>query len=145
MRVMVLTILILLCSYLCGNAQLPTVGFDNTVVWRLDSVDVKELTASGEAIAITYDTLAFANTIDCIYPTIEISKERCFFRHGKSYIRPDTFDVSDLGKLKFRFGKTNQFVEFDCILEDKTMYLKRWYDGKDSSTYKLIELKYLIK
>jgi len=145
LQCIILLVFIGLCCGLSALAQSNDVDTSLINVWKLDSVDIKELTVSGNAVTIPYDTLAFANTIDCIYPQVELSAERCVFGYDTTTVRPDTFDIKDAGKLKFRFGGSEESIEFDAFIQDKTMYLRRWYVGKDDATFKVVELKYIIR
>jgi hypothetical protein len=130
-----------ICLFATAKATKPDSINVNTLegVWVLDSVNIKQITKSGDTIAVPYVKKTYANTTDCVFPVLKLEKEQCII--GDTEMIPNYSIKNDTIILWFTAP-----VEFKCTISSgKTLTMIRQYSnyGNNEVDSILLNLVYI--
>jgi hypothetical protein len=111
-------------------------------LWKLDSVEIKQITSKGDTVLLPYNPAVYANLTDCIYPILEIRKETGF-------IGDDNLTT----KLDFKYEVNNNRImlwitavvsaEFEYTFQsDNSIIMLRKYSNYNNDAENLVRLFY---
>jgi hypothetical protein len=115
------------------NTKLPELKGE----WKLDSIDIKQITSDGDTISLPYSEDVYKNSEDCIFPILKIEEEQCVFKAGndieytlKYTVNDNTFTLWYTALVIFKYAKS-----------ENTLLLSRQYSKRDSDD-KIISISY---
>jgi hypothetical protein len=112
--------------------------------WKLDSVDIKQITEKGDSISLPYSKEEYMNSADCIFPVLKIEEDKCIVEKGE--IEDIIMYTCDNVKKEFTLWYSVLSVFKYDFPSENTMSLSRDYTiydaDKEESITKSVRLIY---